>query len=152
MKIFTFLLILVFPGIVVVAQTAAPATPPVGPTMVTAPMAVKVATELSFSSERVVKGSPFSAEGVNESVQTLPDGNRIVRSWSEKLYRSSDGKFRREISSGSGSSALGSFIVGDSSTTVVDPVGGFRYVFNKKQDRAGDDISGGADGDRQRRR
>ena len=46
--------------------------------------------------------SPFSAEEVNESVQTLADGNRIVRRSSGKMYRNSDGRVRREMTGGLG--------------------------------------------------
>src|SRR5690349_17076501 len=116
MKILSTALLLIFPGIVVVAQTT-PAPQP-APMVMAAP-AIRVVTE---SGNQVVKGQPFSAEAVSESVQTLADGNRIVRQWSEKLYRSGDGKFRREHSNGTGGSALGSYIPGDSSITILNPV------------------------------
>jgi len=111
---------LMIPGAVVVAQST--------PTPAVAPMP-RVIAEVSAGSNSTVKGAPFSAEGVSESVQTLSDGNRIVRRWNEKLYRSSEGKFRRD-GSGSPGSAFGSFVVGNSDITVIDPVGGFRYFFN----------------------
>src|SRR5882724_3134253 len=34
-----------------------------------------------------VKGAPYSAEAVNETIQTLPDGNRIVQRSSAMQYR-----------------------------------------------------------------
>jgi uncharacterized membrane protein len=37
-----------------------------------------LATEMSFGG-KLVKGAPYSAQAVTESVQTLTDGNRIVR-------------------------------------------------------------------------
>src|SRR5262249_62417939 len=122
MKTLSIALLLIFPGAIVVAQSAATPAPMVAPMP-------RVIAEISAGSSSTVKGAPFSAEGVSESVQTLADGNRIVRRWSEKLYRSSDGKFRRE-GSGAPGSALGSYVVGNSSITVLDPVGGFRYYFN----------------------
>ena len=65
-----------------------------GKTITPVPAAVpKVLAEVSASSSsKIVKGSPFSAEAVSESTQTLADGNRIVRKWTEKLYRSGDGR------------------------------------------------------------
>ena len=45
----------------------------------------------------VVKGAPYSAEVVNESVQILPDGNRIVHRETSRVYRDSDGRTRREV-------------------------------------------------------
>jgi hypothetical protein len=43
-----------------------------------------------------VTGAPYSAEAVNESIQTLYDGNRIVEKSSTKVYRDSEGRERRE--------------------------------------------------------
>ncbi len=45
---------------------------------------------------RTVKGAPYSAEAVTETVQTLGDGNRIVNRSSATLYRDSEGRERRE--------------------------------------------------------
>ena len=53
-----------------------------------------------FASEsfdgKVVKGAPYSAEGVTETVQTLGDGNRIINRMTTMLYRDSEGRTRRE--------------------------------------------------------
>jgi hypothetical protein len=46
--------------------------------------------------EAVVKGSAFSAESTTEHVQSLGDGNRMVRKSSAKLYRDVIGRTRRE--------------------------------------------------------
>lgn len=89
----------------------------------------KVFAETTVMSEKIVKGSPFSADAVNESVQILADGNRIVRSSTNKLYRNSEGRFRREISPGSGG-ALSSFYTVGPGTTILDPVLGFRYLLD----------------------
>jgi hypothetical protein len=86
----------------------------------------KVLAELSASTEKIVKGSPFSAEAVSESVQTLADGNRIVRSSTSKLYRNGEGRFRREIANGSGG-IFGSYYTLGPGVTIIDPVVGFRY-------------------------
>jgi hypothetical protein len=55
------------------------------------------ATEVVFEG-KPVKDAPYSAEAINESIQTLPDGNRIIKSSSTKLYRDSEGRTRRESS------------------------------------------------------
>ena len=43
-----------------------------------------------------VKGAPYAAEAVSEVVQTLADGNRIVRSSTTAIYRDAEGRTRRE--------------------------------------------------------
>jgi hypothetical protein len=45
----------------------------------------------------IVKGAPYSAEVVNESVQILSDGNRIVHRDTSRVYRDSEGRTRREV-------------------------------------------------------
>jgi len=47
--------------------------------------------------ERVVKGAPYCATAVHENVQTLGDGNRIVRKQSSQLCRDGEGRTRREV-------------------------------------------------------
>ena len=89
----------------------------------------KVLAEIAASSEGTVKNAPFSADAVSESVQTLADGNRIVRSSTNKLYRNSEGRFRREMSGGSGG-GLGSLYTYGQGITLLDPVGGFRYMID----------------------
>ena len=89
----------------------------------------KIMAETSVMSEKIVKGSPFSAEAVNESVQVLADGNRIVRTSNNKLYRNSEGRFRREISGSSGGSMSTFFSVGPG-ITILDPVQGYRYLLD----------------------
>src|SRR5687767_15554914 len=84
----------------------------------------RVIAELTASSERIVKNSPFSADAVSESVQTLADGNRIVRSSTNKLYRNSEGRFRRELGSGFGST-MGSLYSFGPGITILDPVVGY---------------------------
>jgi hypothetical protein len=50
---------------------------------------------IAFDSEPVT-GAPYSAEAVTEIVQTLADGNRIVRKSKAQLSRDSQGRTRRE--------------------------------------------------------
>lgn len=65
-----------------------------------------------------VKGAPYSAQAVNEMVQTLADGNRITNNSSLMLYRDSQGRERREESL---SGALRSVFI-------TDPVDGVSYM------------------------
>ncbi len=93
-------------------------------------------TEFMFDG-KAVKGAPYSAEAVTETVQTLADGNRIVHSSSTKTYRDSEGRTRREV--GSGAQALPVVTMSTmaaSGTTLVsvkpevfisDPVAGVNY-------------------------
>ncbi len=88
----------------------------------------RVVAEIAASSDRTVKNSPFSAEAVSESVQVLADGNRIVRSSTSKLYRNSEGRFRRELSGGSPSG----FYAFGSGITILDPVQGQRFSIDSE--------------------
>ena len=45
---------------------------------------------------KVVKGAPYSAEAVSETVQVLADGNRIVRRHVTRLARDGEGRTRQE--------------------------------------------------------
>lgn len=56
----------------------------------------KVVLELVAAGAMVVKGKPYSADTSTETVQTLADGNRILRRTISKFYRDSDGRTRRE--------------------------------------------------------
>ena len=55
---------------------------------------VFVSSEMSY--DKIVKGAPYSAEGTTETIQTLGDGNRIVRKNTTRIYRDSEGRTRRE--------------------------------------------------------
>src|SRR5215203_935135 len=112
MKIISVFLMFVLFGVFADAQTAP-----------------RVLAEIAASSENTVKNAPFSAEAVSESVQTLADGNRIVRNSTSKLYRNSEGRFRREMTSGSGG-MLGPLYTYGPGVTLLDPVGGFRYTID----------------------
>ncbi len=54
-----------------------------------------VSAEFSWD-EKPVKGAPYSAEAVTDTVQTLADGNRIVRKNTATIYRDGEGRTRRE--------------------------------------------------------
>jgi len=66
---------------------------------------------------KALKGAPYSAETVNEFVQTLADGNRIVRKTTGRVYRDSEGRVRREEDRASGSPGI----------SITDPVAGVSY-------------------------
>jgi hypothetical protein len=66
---------------------------------------------------KLIKGAPFSADIVTESIQTLSDGNRIVQRSTTRFYRDSAGRVRREEERGNGSPAI----------TITDPVAGTSY-------------------------
>lgn len=85
----------------------------------------KVGTEIIASSEKIVKGAPFSCEAVSESLQVLVDGNRITRSSTNKMYRDSEGRFRRN-----GVTMLGAFYELHPTVIILDPVNGFKYYVN----------------------
>jgi len=80
--------------------------------------------------EKATSGAPYSAETIIEGVQTLADGNRIVRKSTGRVYRDSEGRTRREEDSQPVSvrTAAGSAVtVNRTSISIVDPVGGFSY-------------------------
>ncbi len=80
-----------------------------------------VSSEMSFDS-KLVKGAPFAADVENETVQTLGDGNRIVRKSGGAIYRDSEGRTRRE----STINAVGPFAGVDAARTITinNPVEG----------------------------
>lgn len=70
---------------------------------------------------RVVKGAPYSAEIVTESVQTLVDGNRIVQRTTGRVYRDSEGRVRREEDRASGGPSV----------SITDPVAGKSFGLDR---------------------
>lgn len=63
-----------------------------------------------------VRGLPYTAERVSESVRVLADGNRIVQRSSEQLYRDGDGRSR-----------VDSVWVGRALVQIQDPVQNMSY-------------------------
>jgi hypothetical protein len=76
----------------------------------------------------IVKNAPYSADAVTETTQALTDGNRIVQRTTQKLYRDSDGRERREESL----LAVGALAQPDAShvITISDPVENVSYSLN----------------------
>ncbi|MDQ1613026.1 MAG: hypothetical protein QOG00_2957 [Pyrinomonadaceae bacterium] len=89
-----------------------------------------VSSDMHFDSN-VVKGAPYSAESVNESVQVLADGNRITRTSKASLYRDSEGRTRRDETL----NHIGPWATSEEpaqSILINDPVAGSRYVLNPR--------------------
>lgn len=59
--------------------------------------AIEITASVMTSDGKVVKGAPYSAEAVTETIQTLSDGNRIVHTSSTLQYRDGEGRTRREM-------------------------------------------------------
>jgi hypothetical protein len=94
---------------------------------------VFVASE-SFSG-KVVKGAPYSAEAVTETVQTLSDGNRIVNRLTSSVFRDSEGRTRREQTL----KGLGALGAGEESLQTIfinDPVAGVTYSLDSRSHTA----------------
>ena len=93
-----------------------------------APQVQFIHNEFSFDGS-MVKGAPYSADAVTETVQTLGDGNRIVQSSSAKIYRDSAGRTRREQTF----KAIGPWAVSGEKPVMIsinDPVAGVAYSLN----------------------
>jgi len=67
-----------------------------------------------------IKGAPYSAEFVTESVQTFSDGNRIVQRRTGRVSRDREGRVRREEDRASGGVAV----------TITDPVSRMSYTLD----------------------
>lgn len=80
---------------------------------------------------KIVKGAPYSAEAVTETIQTLGDGNRIVNRITSQMYRDSEGRTRREQSY----KGLGFLGVGEEPSTTIfinDPVAGVTFALDTR--------------------
>lgn len=95
---------------------------------------VFVGSEMNFDG-KLVKGAPYSAQAVTETIQTLGDGNRIVNKTTSTVYRDSEGRTRREFTL----RALGPFAIdGDAPQTISinDPVAGVNYTLDPRSKTA----------------
>ena len=89
-----------------------------------------VASDFVFDGQPI-KGAPYSAQAVNESTQTLSDGNRIVNKATSSIYRDSEGRTRREQTL----RAFGPFAAsGDAPQMIfiIDPVAGVSYTLDPR--------------------
>ena len=76
-----------------------------------------------------VKGAPYAAEAVSEVVQTLADGNRIVRSSTTAIYRDAEGRTRRE----QGLAIIGPLVAATDQTkhvVITDPEKSVTYILD----------------------
>jgi hypothetical protein len=88
-----------------------------------------------FSFDKFVKGAPYSAQAVTETIQMLGDGNRIVNTSSAMVYRDGEGRTRREQTL----RVIGNFsAAGDPPKTISinDPVAGISYVLDPQSHMA----------------
>ena len=69
----------------------------------------------------IVKNAPYTAEAVTESIQVLPDGNRIVRKSTSLLARDTAGRTRQERKDG-----------GHAGVYIYDPMEGRSVVLNEQ--------------------
>jgi hypothetical protein len=82
-----------------------------------------------------VKGAPYSAQAVTETIQTLADGNRITQKSTAMVYRDALGRERREETL----PAIGPFTAqGDAPQiiSIYDPVAGVNYSLNSREHTA----------------
>ncbi|MDX2030810.1 MAG: energy transducer TonB [Blastocatellia bacterium] len=86
--------------------------------------------DMSFDA-RVVKGAPISAATVSETIQTLPDGNRIVQRSEGHIYRDSQGRTRNERTFRQGGSAQEKQTI-----TIYDPNSGDHYILDPEKREA----------------
>jgi TonB family protein len=80
---------------------------------------------------KVIKGVPYSAQAVTESIQVLSDGNRIVNKSTAAIYRDSEGRTRREQTI----RAVGAFANAGEAPQVIfinDPVAGTSYTLDPR--------------------
>lgn len=78
-------------------------------------------TVLGTVTARITADRPYSAEAVNESLQILPDSNKIHRTSVTKVYRDSAGRTRREMLNDDGTVR---------SITISDPVSKVSYTLD----------------------
>ena len=89
-----------------------------------------VSSEMGFGG-KVVKGAPYSAQAVTESVQVFADGNRIVRKNTAAVYRDGEGRTRRDQQVGN----IGAYaMAGDPAQTIFinDPVANVNYILDPR--------------------
>jgi len=92
-----------------------------------------MATE-SFNG-KTVKGAPYSADAVTETIQTLADGNRIVNRMTSSVYRDSEGRTRRDQTL----KGLGVLGTGEEPLQMIfinDPVAGVTYALDTRSHTA----------------
>lgn len=93
-----------------------------------------VASEM-MTSDRAVKGAPYSAQAVTESTQMLADGNRIINKTTTSIYRDGEGRTRNDQAVGN----VGPYATMSEPSQVIminDPVGGAHYMLDPRSKMA----------------
>lgn len=87
---------------------------------------------------KTVTGAPFTADVSTESVQTLPDGNRIDNKTTGTIARDSAGRTRRDLTLPliGGYSTSGNSGGPARAVVIKDPVAGVSYVLNDNRKEA----------------
>ena len=124
--------------VILVAAAAVQAQDPVGGIL--AQTKIITGGNVGFISEQLVtgtpvKGAPYSAQAVTETIQTLADGNRITQKSTAMVYRDALGRERREETL----PALGPFTTQGEAPQIIsifDPVAGVNYSLNSKEHTA----------------
>jgi hypothetical protein len=112
-------------------DAAVPPPPPAGAGFAT----FKFVAPEAMIPGKVVKGAPYSATAVTETVQTLADGNKITSTISSFLARDSEGRTRREQSLPS----IGPWASEGPApklTNINDPVSGNTYMLDDRMKTA----------------
>src|SRR5262245_38991988 len=81
--------------------------------------------------DKLVKGAPYSATATTETIQTLSDGNQIIRKNESKLYRDSEGRTRTEQTL----ETIGKWTAdgqAPQSIFIFDPVAGVSYTLDPR--------------------
>ena len=92
-------------------------------------------SRLNLNPATVVKGAPYSATAITESIQTLGDGNQIIQRNEAAYYRDREGRIRIDQTLKS----IGKWTVaGDPARiiTIWDPVAGHSYSLNPREQTA----------------
>jgi len=90
-----------------------------------------ISRDFAFS-VRVVKNAPYSADETTQSIQTLADGNRIVRTTTAHVDRDSEGRLRREVTF----PAAGGEAQPHTLITISDPTSGISYSLDSQNKTA----------------
>src|SRR5262245_38763096 len=88
---------------------------------------------------KVVTGAPYSATAITETIQTLIDGNQIIRKNESKLYRDSEGRTRTEQTL----ETIGKWTAGGEAPQHIfinDPVAGVSYNLDPRTRTASKNI------------
>lgn len=93
-----------------------------------------VGAEMRFGG-KTVKGAPYSATAVSETIQTLGDGTKITRKTTSAVYRDSEGRTRQEQTF----SNIGPFAATGEAPRLIfinDPVAGVNYQLDPRNHTA----------------